>query len=110
MPFKFNQRGFVEIMNGPGVERYLDIKATEAVDIAKATFEAREKHQGVHFPGYNNSWFIRKVKNAKGSARRIGNSDPRWVWVEFGAHAGGKTPVLNYRILGTTLDAIAGGK
>jgi hypothetical protein len=32
------------------------------------------------------------------------NTDPKANWVEFGAHAGGKTPVLNYRPLTTAMD------
>lgn|SRR5678816_2033328 len=38
---------------------------------------------------------------------RVLNDDPSGVWVEYGAHAGGKTPVLGYRPMTRALASMA---
>lgn len=110
---KLNRQKFIEIMNkSPKMDAYLDSKADEAETLAKDVYEIRSQHQDVHVPEYKHSFFVkrRKALSKRGdvvNSRIIGNSSGRWYWVEFGAHAGGKTPVLNYRVLGTTLDILS---
>lgn len=38
---------------------------------------------------------------------RLINNDPGAMWIEFGAHAGGKEFVLGYRPMGRALDIVA---
>lgn len=104
----------VAILRGPKMAAYLDAKAETALAAAKAEFEIRRKHLDRHVPDYEHSFFIKKRDRINGDgdvvpSRKIGNSSRRWYWVEFGAHAGGKTPVLHYRILGLTLNVLESG-
>ena|SRR5882672_3443088 len=109
--FSLNREKVVLLLDGPKADALLDAKAEEAKALMEADYAAQTRHRGVHVPGYENSFFIRKQRaldkhRNSVNGRQIGNSDARWYWVEFGAHAGGKTPVLHYRILGRALDAM----
>jgi hypothetical protein len=102
----------IEMLNGEKMQALLDVKAEEAERVAKGLWEARRLHLDRHVPEYGQSFFVRRRRKvtSRGESvpsRQIGNSSGRWLWVEFGAHAGGKTPVLHYRILGLTLDTLA---
>lgn len=37
----------------------------------------------------------------------VKNTDRHWFWVEFGAHAGGKTPVLGYAPFRRAIDIVS---
>jgi hypothetical protein len=55
-------------------------------------------------PGYKEGLELDWGINAQGKAyARVSATAYNSAWVEFGAHAGGKTFVLNYRILGNAL-------
>lgn len=53
-------------------------------------------------PKYVESFVVRKV----GRNWRLVNEDPGAVWVEFGAHAGGVTPILKYAVMREALDRL----
>lgn len=94
------------------MQDHLTVKAEEAIAVAKGLYETRSHHLDRHVPDYQHSFFIKRGTTVTASgdivpSRQIGNSSGRWWWVEFGAHAGGKTPVLHYRILGLTMDVLA---
>ena len=92
----------------PEYHRYAKSRAERWVEIAKAIFVAREvkTNQGetseTSPPRYLQSFFIDTLPNG---VIRAGNSDETF-WVEHGAHAGGKTPVLGYRPMTLALDAL----
>lgn len=46
----------------------------------------------------------------RGAKWILKNIDPGALWVEFGALAGGTTPVLKYRVFAKTVDSMIGGK
>lgn len=46
----------------------------------------------------------------RGAKWLLMNIDPGAIWVEFGALAGGTTPVLKYRVFAKTVDSMIGGK
>lgn len=56
-------------------------------------------------PRYEQSFVKAKV----GRTWWLINNDPGALWVEFGAHAGGRTLVLKYRPLGLALDSVSAG-
>jgi hypothetical protein len=75
---------------------------------AKRIFSLRRKLDGHNDsetspPSYVMSF--RKRRMAK--SWRLLNIDPGAMWVEFGAHAGGKEFVLGYRPMGIALDVVA---
>lgn len=103
---------FIQILNGRKMQEVLQAKGDEAIAIAHSIYEGRSKHDDRHIPEYRDSFFVRHghTVTPKGDVVPkidFGNRSGRWWWVEFGAHAGGKTPVLHYRVLGLTLDAMA---
>lgn len=110
-----NKNKFIEIIDtSPKMDALLDRKAEIALEAAKTIYESRSHHDDRHEPEYRDSFFTRKRRtlDKRGrpvNGRQIGNRSKRWYWVEFGAHAGGKTPVLHYRPLGLALDVLSSG-
>jgi hypothetical protein len=99
--------GAVEIMlNKPELQAILHVKAEEFVTIARGIFEGHSQHDPFPPVYYSTSFKVRGVRDGLVRGVRILNSDPTAVWVEFGAHAGGKTPVLRYRVFGRTADIL----
>ena len=106
---KINEQALVGVAtNSPRYDAYVATIGAKYIEEAKAIFRRRRKtsqrnRSETSPPAYIESFFVRKV----GKDWWFGNSDPGALWVEFGAHAGGKTFVLKYRPLGLALDAIA---
>lgn len=94
--------GWEEILHDPEVRAYLEAKAAEFVGVAEGIFAASSKHEDTPPVLYPASFFIDQTSDGV----RVGNNDRTAEWVEFGAHADGKTPVLRYRVLGRTLDVL----
>jgi hypothetical protein len=55
-------------------------------------------------PDYAKSFVVKKMAMARWV---VANTDPAAIWVEYGAHAGGRTFVLGYRPLTKGLQANA---
>lgn len=99
------------LARSPEAERYAYRIARRIKDDAMAIFEIHNRK--------DNEWRVSKVTPPKyiSSFRmewhrstltyRVSNVDPGWKWVEYGAHAGGKTFILRYRPLGRALDLAA---
>lgn len=71
--------------------------------------EARRTAPDVHpiGRGYIEGLYLWFGKNDRGDAiARVIGSDYKTLWVEYGAKAGGKTPVLKYRTLGRALTKV----
>ena len=99
--------------DSPRLDALVAEKAREGVRLAKEAFELAQRHDNEFRtwrlsettpPKYIGSFFTRRISNG---VHQYGNDDPGWVWVEYGAHAGGETEVLDYRPLGKSLDALA---
>ena len=87
-------------------------RAEEIIDAAKSVFIASQRLDNewrlseTTPPKYLASFKLRKIQRIRGFAWRASNDDPGWHFVEFGAHAGGKTFVLRYRPLARGLDIV----
>jgi hypothetical protein len=96
----------------PELERLTRKHAREIMDKAKAVFLARQvasnewRTSATTPPKYIRSFRIEKFqKKLSGYAWIVRNVDPASSWVEYGAHAGGRTLVLRYYPLKTALVA-----
>lgn len=103
---KDNEDGQLKILNSVKVEAALLDKGYEAIVLAKSIFAAHSRHESTPPTLYAQSFKLRRVRRGLARAVQVYNDDPTAEWVEFGAHAGGKTPVLKYRILGRTFDSL----
>lgn len=90
------------MMKSQSGNRLLKRKAEEINAMAAAVFISRQ-HLDNEWdlsettpPKYLASFRTRKIERAKGIVWRAINIDPGAAWVEYGAHAGGKTKVLEY--------------
>lgn len=95
-----------ELLNDSRMHLALRAKAEEFIAVAREQFTFREHHRGRPPVFYNESFEIRVTERNRIPLYRIANTDETAIWVEFGAHAGGRTPVLKYRIFGTTADIL----
>lgn len=99
----------LKLLNSPEMTKALVTLGLEFIEIAKGVFEATS----IHDPNdilkqYNESWELKEVHDFLVQGIQIWNMDFTAEWVEFGAHAGGKTRVLRYRIMGRTADILEG--
>lgn len=101
-----NETGQNLIMNGPLTQIALRAVGEEFVNRAIELFAASSKGDDMAPILYPDHFGIREVHHGLVEAIEVYNDDPTAEWVEFGAHAGGKTRVLRYRILGRTADAM----
>lgn len=95
-----NRKTLDSIKNSPEVLAVMQKNAVEMVALAKAAFLAQQIPNEPTFPLYVNSFYIDHVFEAGEQRIHVGNNDPVSGLVEFGAHAGGITPVLRYRPFG----------
>lgn len=105
---------FHRIINtDPRVSELCRLRAEEIIEAAKGVFIQRSRWDNEFDtsettpPKYLESFNLRKVRKAASFAWRVVNEDPGGLWVEYGAHAGGKTFVLRYRPMGRGLDIVA---
>ncbi len=84
-------------------------KAIEVTEVAKSVFNRRQRRDNEDRtsettpPKYVESFYVER----RGNFWVAGNEDPAALWVEFGAHAGGETPVLKYRPITTAIEILA---
>lgn len=94
----------------PGYRAFALAKANELKEAAEQVFKMSQRSDNEDResettpPKYLQSWNI--TVDADGVVWLI-NEDPAAAWVEFGARAGGRTPVLKYRPLGRALEIVA---
>lgn len=75
--------------------------ALDIVQAAKAIYLSLRQ-----LPDHNDYLGSFEIKR-RGKNYIVTNTDDTAFWVEFGAHAGGKTPVLGYAPLRRGIDAVA---
>jgi hypothetical protein len=86
----------------PVLETMKQHRATELRNRARMLFLARQiptnewRTSETSPPKYVLSFRLQRVKALKHYDWRVVNNDPAAIWVEFGAHAGGRTLVLRY--------------
>jgi hypothetical protein len=103
----------LKFLNSAGVQEGLHKLGEEFIAVAQIVYEGSTKDDPDAPPRYNESFSIKDVHRDLLLAIQVYNSDVTAEWVEFGAHAGGKTAVLKYRVLGHAADimeARANGK
>lgn len=91
--------------NGPGMETILKLKG-EAVK--QQAIDNAPDHPAIG-KGYIASFEVHVGKVNGDLVCRVINTDFKAWWVEHGAMAGGRTHVLNYRVLGNALRSLGGG-
>lgn len=108
--WKSDDAGWQRLINSQKVQAFVETASLVMIEIAKGLFQERSKHESEPPVLYYYSFKIRRTRRiANGllvKAREVANTDRTAEWVEFGAHAGGTTPVLRYRIFGRTLDVM----
>lgn len=104
-----NKAAFRKLINtSPKMDAELRSKAKELNRRAKAIFLMRQisyneaETSQTTPPKYVNKFNVRKLQRAR-LIYRSENTDPAATWVEYGAHAGGKTKVLEYAPYRTAL-------
>lgn len=85
---------------------YAGLVAQRILDTAKAIYLSQSKGEDkppyIYINNFSLDW------ESSTLTWKVINDDPIWAYVEYGAHAGGKTEVLKYRPLGRALDTVAG--
>lgn len=96
-------------VTSPDYRVYVERVANEIENEAQRVFRARENktNQGRTSETTPPKYLESFTTEWRGQTLFLINEDPAANWVEFGAHAGGKTPVLKYRPLGTALEIVA---
>lgn len=92
------------MMAGKKPQEFLEEKGLELIAIAKQIYLSQRQ-----LPEHNEYFFSFEVKHQDGRVFVV-NTDDTWFWVEFGAHAGGKTEILGYAPMRRALDVLASGK
>lgn len=94
-----------KMLNSIEVQARLEEVGLEFIEIGKGIYEVQSHHDQLDLsPEYNESWGIRRVYHFLIKSIEVYNSDVTAEWVEYGAHAGGKTRILKYRVMGRTAD------
>ena len=101
-----NDTGQTELLNSPQMMILLRLKGEEFIAVALEIYTASSRHDATAPVFYAQRFGIREVHHLLVQAIEVYNDDPTAEWVEFGAHAGGKTPVLRYRPLGRAADVL----
>lgn len=106
---RLNRAAFIPALEeSPLWHRYASETADRIIDLAKETYQRRQvtynedRTSETTPPKYMKSFY----KKREGINWIAGNEDEAAMWVEFGAHAGGQTPVLKYKPLTTALDIL----
>lgn len=108
---EWDTEGFIRIINGPKMTEVLDTYAEFALSTAEGVYASANKGEAKPPIYYEESFFVRRrsrILRGGGQAqtREIGNSDPEWVFVEFGLNAGNTGRIYKYRVFGRTMDVL----
>lgn len=96
----------LKLVNSQEMAVLLNLTGQHFIETARAVFFSFSKHEDTPPIEYPNSFKLKRVRQGLIRGVRISNTDPTAEWVEFGAHAGGTTPVLKYRVFGRTADIL----
>jgi len=99
--------GWLRLMNSQGVQSYVTVVGHEMIVVAKGVFSSRAQGDSEPPVFYYDSFGIRHVRFLGKRGIEVFNSDRTAEWVEFGAHAGGETRILKYRVFGLAMDIMA---
>lgn len=105
---KIDGKKMVQVLNTTGrYEKYAKGQLERLKVLAIEVYNERSRHlpfrpSETSPPRYVESFVLRKI----GLNYRLVNRDPGANWVEWGAHAGGVTPVLKYAPMRTALDRL----
>ena len=86
------------ILHQPECKAHMLKVGEKIVGYAKAIFISQRVLEG------HNDYVSSFVVEPEGKSVLVGNTDDTSFWVEFGAHAGGKTAVLGYAPLRRAID------
>lgn len=108
--------GAIELIvkTDPRASALVEAKAVEVMEAAKLDFDRQQRHDNewrlseTTPPKYIESFGVREVENPDGVSFQAYNDDPAAHLVEYGAHAGGRTPVLRYHPLLHGLEEVGG--
>lgn len=98
----------------PRADAVTKAAAEKIIAAAKADFQRQQRHDNewrlseTTPPKYEESFGVRKVSSDHGVKYEAYNDDPGATMVEYGAMAGGQTPVLRYKPLTHGLEIVAG--
>lgn len=95
--------GLTRIANEPQTQARLFGLAHELKARAIKVYVRQVRHPNTEAPYYISSFHIVPVRGKDIKGFRFSNTDPTWLWIEFGAHAGGKTKILRYKPITTAL-------
>lgn len=90
-----------KLLSHPDAKESLGLIAYELVEAAKAIYLSQRV-----LPDHNEYLDSFEVEETK-RGYIVRNTDREAFWVEFGAHAGGKTPVLGYAPLRKAIDVVS---
>lgn len=96
-------------ITSPQYDTYARRRAELLKEVAIRVFQARQRRDNEERtsehtpPKYIVSWKIER----DGEGHKLINTDPAANLVEWGARAGGETPVLKYRPMGTALEIVS---
>lgn len=97
----------LKLLNHPDLYVHLQEVGLEFIEIAIGVYEARTHHDPEDpAPEYATSFTLNDIYMGLIHAIEVRNTDQRAEWVEFGAHAGGKTLVLRYKPMTTAADIL----
>jgi hypothetical protein len=97
-----SQTGINRALSSPGCDAVVRAHAIRIMERAKLAFYSVQRKDNefrlseTSPPDYIKSFKVYKVRAAR---YIVANTDPAAIWVEYGAHAGGRTFVLGYRPL-----------
>lgn len=103
---KINRSAIDKILILPQAQAVLARKAREINNEARQWFVLLSRGESQPPIFYVSSFKVRRVFNGRRFVWQAYNDDPTALWVEFGAHAGGKTPILRYRPYGKALESL----
>ena len=96
--------GWLKVMNSPRAQAEVYARALEMNTLAGSVFISRSHHDSQPPEIYLKSFGVRRIRFLGKKGWEAYNHDRTAEWVEFGAHAGGKTPILKYRCYGVAMD------
>lgn len=100
---RLNKKSIEKLIYGPEGQKLMAETCLEMVEIAKSIYLSERQ-----LPDHNDYLGSFEIKR-RGKHFIVTNTDDTAFWVEFGAHAGGKTEVLGYAPLRRSLDTLASG-
>jgi hypothetical protein len=103
---RINPAGIAVVLNGPRAQAYLAEQAHRVNAEALKWYLVQQKGMAELPILYVRSFKIRRVRKRAVASWEAYNDDPTALWVEFGAHAGGKTAVLKYHPYGRALESL----